>query len=92
MLLFELLLHKKQNMKYQRFAKCQERTQIIKAPTEYLNLSRKNILIFLVVIPIGPAMLQDHKTKKRKQKSKTTHTSFNLFIKQLHKINSNSVT
>ena len=68
------------------------RTQIIKAPTEYLNLSRKNILIFLAVIPIDPAMLQDHKTKKRKQKSKTTHTSFNLFIKQLHKINSNSVT
>ena len=33
------------------------RTQIIKAPTEYLNLSRKNILIFLAVIPIDPAML-----------------------------------
>ena len=45
------------------------------------------MLIFLGAIPTGLAMLQDHK----KAKTKTTHNTFNLFIKQLHKTNSDSV-
>ena len=49
------------------------------------NSVQTNILIFLRAILIGPAMLQGHK-------SKTKCNSFNLLIKQLLEINSDSVT
>ena len=85
MLPFRLHLHEKQNRIYaQLFGKCQDKSQIIKATTEHLKLNKNK--------PTGPAMLQDHKIKNRKQKSKTTHNSFNIFIKQLYKRNSDSVT
>ena len=46
----------------------------------------------LGAIPTGPVTLHDHEAKKCKQKIKAKHISFNLFIRQLHKLNLNSET
>ena len=51
-----------------------------------------NILIFLGAILAGPAMLQIVSKKIVRKKTSPKHESFDQFIKQLHKINSDSVT
>ena len=67
---------------HKRFGKFQDKSQIINATTKHQKLSTNKYSNLLGTIPIGPAMLQNQKTKKRKQKNNNNNNNKKQNTKQ----------